>query len=172
MTRLALRLLFVVALAGAVSACDSSDGGDPDPSDVAGVYTVTAFTFGDTNVPVVGSVNVLDTLATDQTSLEILDGGQVLFRYRLRGAGSTSRLLTGEASVRTEQVRITFEDGSETLRRRLLLPNQITFDRDGGTLTAEAVETVNLEAFSPRFGTSGALQSVRGTLRLTLTPQG
>ena len=171
MTRFALRLLFVVALAGGLSACDSEGADGPDPSDVAGVYAISTFSF-DPDIQILDPVSVLDTLDAGQSSLEILDGGQVLFRYRLRGTGSTSRLLTGEASVRNEQVRITFEDGSETLRRRLLLPNQVTFDRDGTTLSAETETTVNLEAFSPRYGTGGTFRNVEGTLVLTLTPRG
>ena len=171
MTRLALRLLFVVALAGGLVACDSNDDG-PDPADVAGVYNVTTLSF-DPDLGIIGPVSVLDTLDAGQSSLEILDGGQVLFRYRLQGTGSTSQVLTGDASVRNEQVRITFGEGSETARRRLLLPNQLTFDRDGSTLSADTETTVNLGQYSPRYrDRDGTFNSVRGTLTVTLTPRG
>ena len=169
--RLALRLLIAAVLVGGLSACDSG-GDDPEPADVAGVYNVSTLTF-DPDIGILGDVSVLDTLDAGQTSLEILDSGQVLFRYRLQGTGSTSQLLTGEASVRNEQVRITFGDGTDTARRRLLLPNQITFDRDGSSLSAETQTTVDLSRYSPRFeDRDRTFSSVRGTLRLTLTPRG
>ena len=167
MTRLALRLLFVAALVGGLSACDS-EGVRPDPGDVAGVYNVSTLSF-DPDIQILPAVNVRDTLVTAETTLEILDGGQVLFRYRRQNG--TARLLTGEASVRTEQVRITFEAGSASLRQRLLLPNQLTFDREGSTLTAETETTVNLEAYSPRYGSDGTFRDVNGTLTVVLTPQ-
>lgn len=169
MTRLAPNLLLALALAGSLAACDSNDDG-PDPSDVAGIYNVTTFSF-DPDIGVLPTIDVLgDTLEAGQTSLEILDGGQVLFRYRRQGG--TARVLTGEASVRSEQVRITFDSDSGTLRQRILLPNQVTFDRDGSTLSAEEEATVDLEAYSPRYGRDGTFDSVDGTLLLTLTPRG
>ena len=172
MTRLALRLLFVVALVGAVSACDSGNGGDPDPVDVAGVYNVTTFSF-DPDIQILPTVNVQDTLVAGQTTLEIFESGQVLFRYKRLGTDSRERLLTGEASVRREQVRITFDDASAEFRPRVLLPKQITFDREGSTLTSETEATVNLSQYSPRYRDSdGTFNSVRGTLSLTLTPRG
>ena len=169
MTRSAPRLLFVLALAGALAACDSNDTDGPTPSDVAGVYNVTTFTF-DPDIQVLETISVRDTLVADQTTMEILSGGQVFLRYRLQNSPN-ERLVLGEASVRSEQVRVTFDDGTQTDRRRILLPSQVTFDRDGTTLSAEAETTVNLEAYSPRFGTGGTFREVDGTLRITLTPR-
>lgn len=167
MTRLALRLLFVLALASGLSACDSGDGGGSSPEDVAGVYTASEFRFVP-SASALSPVNVRDTLSVDQSSLEILDGGQVLFRYRLQGG--TSQLLLGEASVRSQQVRITFDAGTAAQRQRLLLPNQVTFDRDGSTLTSDTQTTVNLESYSPRYS-GGLFSEVPGRLVLTLAPQ-
>ena len=169
MLRSAPRLLSVLALAAVLAACDSNDGPDPEPADVAGEYNVTAFTF-DPDIQVLDPINVLDTLATGRTRLEILSGGQVFLRYQ-RQNSPVERLVLGEASVRTEQVRITFEDGTDQDRRRILLPSQVTFDREGATLSAETEATVDLEAYSPRFGTDGTFRDVDGTLRITLTPR-
>ena len=130
---------------------------------------MSTFSF-DPDIPILDTFSVLDTLDASATNLQIFTGGQVILQYE-RLNSNTTRVVAGEAAVRREQIRITFDDGTVSDRRRILLPNQVTFDREGTTLTSEQDVTLNLEDFSPRYGTTGTFENVSGTLTITLTPR-
>lgn len=164
MPRPLLPALLLVALA-ALAACDSGDAVDPPrPADVAGTYTLTQFRF-QPEASGIAAVNLLDTLVAASSGVEILDSGDALFRYRLRGG--TTRVLLGEVEVRRDEIRLTFEGGTETGRLSLLLPASLVFERTDDGLEAATQTRVNLEVYDPdRYG---GLDDAAGTLRLDLT---
>jgi hypothetical protein len=159
---IAVPLLFAVALA----ACDSDGGDAPTPADIAGVYDVQELRFRP-NAGALSAANVLDTLVAENTSFEILDSGDAIFRYRIRG-GQT-RVLLGEVEVRSQEVRLQFESGSATARQQLLLPESIVFTREGTGLSASVETRVDLEAYDPdQYDT---FDNVLGRLTLRLSPR-
>lgn len=167
MTRHALPLLLAVVLAVGLAACDSSDSVEPSPADIAGTYDVTAFRF-QARAGGISPVNLRDTLNVEATNVRFLNSGQVVVNYVFQGGNE--QVLLGQATVREEEVRVQFPD--EDGRERLLLPESLTFDRDGTTLAASADTRVNLAAFSDRFDDDeGTFEDIPGTLTLTLTPR-
>ncbi len=163
--RLALLSAAVLVAAVAFSACDSGNAVDPPtPADVAGVYTFDAFRF-QPDAGALQGVNVLDTLVTDESFVELLDSGQATLRFRR--TGGTTRFVAGTFEVRRDQIRLTFQGGNEATLGRLVLPNVLTFDRTGDTLSLEDDFTANLEAYdSSRYAGFG---SIPGTLTLRLS---
>lgn len=141
MPRLAPLLVF--AAAALLAACDSGPAVDPpSPADIAGVYDVQEFRF----TPDAGALDpavLLDTLVAADTRLEVLDGGDALFRYRFRGG--VQRVLQGEVEVRAEEVRLTFDGGAD--RTSLLLPERLVLTRAGTALAAAEETRANLEAY-------------------------
>ncbi len=138
-----IRLVLPLAALLALTACDSGPAvTPPTPADVAGTYSVAEFRF-QPDASGVASVNLLDTLAV--ASVEVLDSGDAFLRYRFRGG--TERVLLGEIEVRRDQIRLTFEPGTETNRTRLLLPASLVLDRTDDGLEASTQTTVNLEAY-------------------------
>lgn len=168
MLRSALLPLSAVVALVALAACDSGDSVDPPgPADVAGIYDVAEFRFRP-DAAALAPVNLLDTLVAADTKLYILDGGDAFLLYRFRGGAA--RVLLGEAEVRRQQVRLSFESDTEQARERLLLPGEPTdnldFDREGSTLVAMASTRANLAAYdSDRYG---GFNDVPGTLVLRL----
>ncbi len=161
--------VLLLALA-ALAACDSGSAVDPpSPADVAGTYAVAAFTF-EPDAPRIPAAAVADALDLSGTTFQILDGGDVLFIYRL--AGGTQRVIQGRVEVRRDEIRVTFDDASASARTRLLLPERLVFDRLPSALLGEADVTANLEAYDPEgYGTDGVFTAVPGTLTLRLTLQ-
>ena len=160
-------LRFTAALVAlvAVSACDSGDAIDaPTPGDVAGVYDFDAFRFTP-DASALAPVNVLDTLVTGESFVELLDGGQATLRFRRQG-GAT-RFVPGDFEVRRSELRITFDGGNDDTLARLVLPGVLTFERDdddGLSLSQEL--TADLEAYdASRYG---GFDDVPGTLTLRL----
>ena len=143
-----------------LAACDSG-GDDVTLDDVAGTYDVAEFRFRP-NVGALAAANVLDTLVATNTSLRIRNSGDVTFEYQFRGG--PERAINGEAEVRGNRVQVRFDSDTDAQRGRLLLPQSVTFDRDGGELSALLNDTrVNLEAFDPEFyGDDGENDDVRG----------
>ncbi len=170
MSRLPLLLLTAVALA-ALPACDSGSAVDPPtPADIAGTYEIAEFRF-QPDAPAISAVSLLDTLAVSATTVQVLDGGSALLLYRLRGPNQSQRVIQGSVEVRREQVRLTFNSGTDTERRRLLLPPELIFNRDGAMLAASTATRVNLEAYDPAgYGTSGVFTDVPGKIVLRLSP--
>ncbi len=160
--------LFLAAFALlAFGACDSGDTIDPPtPADVAGVYDFAEFRF----VPRAAAlqpVSVIDTLIAADSFIELLDGGQATLRFRRNGG--TTRLVPGDVEVRRREVRVTFAAGNDVALGRLVLPQVLTFTRDGDALTLSTERTANLEAYdSDRYG---GFTAVDGTLNLRLTPR-
>jgi len=146
----------------AVVGCSSGDPiSPPTAEDVEGSYMVTEFIFTP-QATGIQSVNVRDTLVTENTLLELFGSGAALFRYRIVGAPSD--IIAGEIDVSATQVRLRLADTGGRLPR-LLLPATLTFQReDANSLQLQSQTTANLAAFDPvRFA---GLTSVAGTLRL------
>jgi hypothetical protein len=139
-------LATVVALVG----CDSSNPiTPPSPLEVEGNYVFTEFRF----VPLAGGLaaaNVLDTLQTANSGLELFGSGRALLRYRIRGG--TSDVLDGNFDLSATQFRLRLREDAGLAR--LLLSPSITFERrEGGRLRHETPAgspvTVNLAAYDP-----------------------
>lgn len=162
----------VVAFAAVLlcSACDSTDADDdPRPADVAGVYTFTGFSFDPTGSGI-ELVNVLDTLVAEETSLELLDSGQFILRYRF--VGGSQQVVSGVFDVDEEEITLSAEgDLNARLLGDILLADPITLERNELTtvLSADFSTTANLEAFSEdRYA---GLTSVPGRMQLGLALQ-
>lgn len=155
--------LLLVALV-ALAACDNGEAIDPPtPADVAGTYDFTALRFVPTSSGI-APVSVLDTLVTAESFVRILDGGQAQLEFRRRGG--TARFVAGEVEVRARQVRLTFEDGSDDVLERLVLPQVLILDRDSTSLTTTTDLTADLEGYdASRYG---GLTSVPGRLTVGL----
>ena len=162
------RLLLAVVVAALLAACDTGDAvAPPSAADVAGVYEIETFRFTPAS-SALAPVSVLDTLVAAETLVEILDGGQATLRFRREGG--TTQLVTGGVEVRSREVRVTFEAGSEPTLDRLVLPRVLTLTREGGDLTVTTVYTANLEAYdATRYG---GFSSIPGTLTLRLALRG
>lgn len=159
--------MVLVALAG-VAACDSGDAVDPPtPADVAGTYDIEALRFVPSS-SALAPVSVLDTLVAAESFVRILDGGQATLEFRR--TGGTARFVPGVVEVRARQVRLTFDAGNESTLARLVLPQVLTFDRDGDDLDLETAYTANLEAYdADRYG---GFTSIPGTLTVRLSLRG
>lgn len=164
--RFRLSLLAVIVLF-VLTGCDSGDpADDASPSDVAGEYIFTEFVFTPVAQEVVQPINVLDTLVTSTTHLNLFSAGSFIFFYEF--VEGDQDFLTGDFSVTDRTVRI---DGSSDHRSKyndLLLMEDFTLRRDEtnpNVLTAEIELTVNPSAFSDRYEGIGSLD---GTLNLRL----
>lgn len=162
------RLTLLLALAVALGACDSGDAIDPpSPADIEGTYDFAAFRF-EPAATALQPANVLPLLVQAESRVEILDSGDVIFRYRLQGG--TTRVLLAEVEVRRDQVRMTFEGQTDAGRVGVLLPEQLVFDRVDDLLAASTATRVDLEAYdADRYA---GFNDVPGTLVLRLTPTG
>ena len=165
MTPRLLPLLAALALVS-LGACDSGDAVDtPTPADVAGVYDVADLRFVP-NSPGLRTVILADTLVAGDTSVRLFDGGQATLEFRREGG--VARFVPGEFEVRRRQLRLTFDGGNGEALARLLLPQELTFDRDddSGALSLQEPLTANLEAYdAARYG---GFRSVPGTLTFRL----
>lgn len=150
-----------------LAACDSGPAIDPPtPGDIAGTYNVQEFSF-EPDASALETAVLLDTLVAADTRFEVLDSGQALLRYRFQGG--SQRVLQGQVEVRSEQVRLSFDDGTSAARTSLLLPERLVFDRVGGALAVSTPTRVNLAAFAPN--RYGGFTDVPGTLVLRLVQQ-
>jgi len=145
-----LRLPLVVAALVALAGCDSTNPvTPPSPGEVEGNYVFTDFRF----VPQAGGLapaNVLDTLQTANSGLELFGSGRALLRYRI--IGGTSDVLDGNFDLSATQLRLRLREDAGLAR--LLLSPSITFERvnDGRIrheTPANAPVTVNLAAYDP-----------------------
>lgn len=163
LTLLAVITVFVL------TGCDSGDPADEArPSDVAGEYRFTQFEFTPT-AQVVEPINVLDTLVTSDTHLNLSSGGNFIFAYKF--VEGDLYFLTGNFSVTERTVRIDGLSENRSLYSQLLLREDFTLRRDEtnpDVLTAEIDLTVNPAAFSDRYQGVGSLD---GRLNLRLVNQ-
>ena len=160
MARAFLPLALVLGL---LSACDSNDTSD-DFSAVAGEYTFTRFEF----VPassLVQPLNVLDTLETANTQLQLFSTGRFTFMYQFKGG--PTEFVGGDYSVTPSQIRIKGLAEERDVYEALLLSNEFTLNRESNdtVLRADIEREVNLEEFSDRYV---GLKAVLGTLSLEL----
>jgi len=161
-----IRSTLLLAAVVLFAACDSGNAIDPpSPADIEGIYTVTAFRF-DPAASALQSADVLSELVAADTRVEILDSGDVIFRYRL--SGETTRVLLATVEVRRDQVRLTFRGQTDAGRVGVLLPTSLTLDRVDTVLAASEATRVDLEAYdAARYS---GFRDVPGTLVLRLTP--
>lgn len=145
-----------------VSACDST-GDDVNPGDVAGEYVFSDFRFVP-DAPLLAPANILDTLVTENTRLQLFSSGRFTLLYQFVGANP--EFIGGNFDVGRNRVRIIGREDEEEFYRRLLLGPEFTLSRtetDG--FSAEIPRTVNLEGFSERYR---GLRSVDGVVMLEL----
>jgi hypothetical protein len=164
--RFRLSLLAVIILF-VLTGCDSGDPADEARhSDVAGEYRFTEFVFTPT-AQVVQPINVLDTLVTSDTHLNLSSGGNFIFAYKF--VEGDLYFLTGSFSVTERTVRIDGLTENRSLYSQILLREDFTLRRDEtnpNVLTADIELTdVNPSAFSDRYKGIGSLD---GTLSLRL----
>ncbi len=163
-SRLAAGLTVAVVLASAWTAgCDSNED-KPEPAEVAGEYRFTELRF----VPLssaVQSVNVLDTLVTSATRLQLFSSGRFTLLYQFEG--ERAEFIGGDFSVSSSRVVLKGEKDQERFYRALLLDLETSLvrEQDDVTLNGNVRRKVNLEAFSPRYR---GLPSVEGDMKITL----
>lgn len=157
---LALAILLVVG--GLSSACDSGDD-EVRPVDVAGEYVFTEFQFVPRST-LLPAANVLDTLVSDNTRLQLFSSGRFTLLYQFVGANA--EFVGGDFDVNARRVRLRGHEDEARFYRELLLGSEITLDREEeGAFSASLRRTVNLEEFSNRYA---GLRSVDGVVRLQL----
>lgn len=165
--------LLALLCAGLFIGCDSSDPVDPPSAeDVAGRYSFEAFTF-DPNASAIPEVNMLDTLVTGNTSLQIFESGQ--FQFNFQFAGRAQEFFDGTVKVTSSQVEfdVDNDDQDDQARlRRLFLNDNFKLSRSSGNaalLTADIQKTVNLETFNK--AKYEGLTSVAGVVKITARRQ-
>lgn len=155
-------LVLAAVLLVALAACDSG-GPDPDPADVAGIYTFEQLTF-DITAPGFPDVSVLDTLQAAQLILR--NSGFFYLEYQFKD-DDEDVVAAGTFSVTDDRVRLNAEEADAPFFTDILLPPELALTREGNVLTATVTRTVDLEEFNPE--QYPGLESVRGTLRIRLT---
>ncbi len=163
-TRTSVSLLIPVVLLLGLSACDSNDTVDFDV--VAGDYAFTQFAFTPAS-SLLEPLNVLDTLVTANTRLQLFSSGRFTLMYQF--VGGSSEFVGGDYTVTSSRVRIKGDAKEKAFYEALLLSNEFTLTRESDTvLSAEIEREVNLEEFSRRYQ---GLTAVKGTLSLRLQRQ-
>ncbi len=152
--------LLLVALT--TSACDSSGDSSQQLNEVAGEYTFATFRFTPES-SLLTPVNMLDTLDTSTTRLQLFSSGRFTLMYHF--LGGKAEFIGGDFTVTDKRVRLNGAADEKAFYEALLLSNEITLNREGTALTASIQREVNLEEFSPRYK---GLPSVSGTLTLRL----
>ncbi|GIV60486.1 hypothetical protein GQ464_007935 [Rhodocaloribacter litoris] len=161
-SRLALPGVLLLLLT--LSACDSSDTVDFDA--VAGEYVFTRFEFNPAS-SLLQPLDVLDTLVTSNTRLQLFSSGRFTLMYQF--VGGPAEFIGGDYTATSARVRLKGNADEKRFYEALLLSNEFTLNREGdNVLTADIEREVNLEQFSRRYE---GLTAVKGTLSLRLQRQ-
>jgi hypothetical protein len=139
--------LFLAVTLIVFTGCDTSDPVPTvEPVEVAGVYDFTQFRF-DPDRSVLLPVNVLDSLVADETSLRLADNGEFLLTYQFEGETFPDNV-RGTFDASRDAVTLEARESDADRFAALLLPRQITFDREGDTvLLLDEQRTVDLAAY-------------------------
>ena len=151
-----MRLLLILLLGSGLllfAACDD----DPtiNPADVAGEFGFTVYRFDLQNGGFAPDANVLDSLNTTRTNLQLFQNNRFFLEYRFKDETSSS-LLIGTFTLGENDVLLQFEKGSEAELQQLLLPDEVRFSiRENGNLliASQRREGIRLDHFDPRYGT-------------------
>ena len=160
----AIALCLVLAAALFLAACDSSE--ETRPSDVAGEYIFTEFRF-EPDSPLLPPANLLDTLVTSNTRLQLFSSGRFTLLYQFSGANP--EFIGGDFEVSDERIRVRGREDEASFYGQLLLAPEFTLQREGSdAFHASIRRTVDLEKFSPAYR---GLRSVEGAVKLRLVPR-
>jgi hypothetical protein len=156
-------LLLVALLAW--TGCDSDDEGGFSEADLEGAtYDFTEFVFV-TDGTGIADADVLGALNAGTSSLRFFSGGNFQIEYQFTGEGE--RTLFGDYSVSGDEVNFNFDDSIADSRRRLLLPDRLTFTilNNAETLELEQrLSDIRLSDFSEeQFGSTRS----DGTMQIT-----
>lgn len=168
-------LTFLLVFCPAVllmAGCDSSDPVDDDPivvNPAAGTYAFNTFAF-DPDADVLPTLNLLDTLVTSETRLQLFDGGDFVLAYRYK-QGSTYAIF-GSYVVSQREVRLRATEGRSDEKRfadLLFAGAELVLKRSpaGTDLSTDTRRIVNLGTLSDRYK---GIPPVEGTLQLDLEP--
>ena len=148
--RLVPSLLFVIALVAFVG-CDTSDPvPSVEPVEVEGIYDFIALRF-DPDRSIIVPVNVLDSLIADQTSLQLADNGEFQLTYRFEGE-TFSDNVRGTFEASRDAVTLEARAADADRFASLLLPRQVTFDRESDSLLVlDEQRTVDLADYDPEY---------------------
>lgn len=149
-----------------VAGCDTTDPVPPAaPEEVAGTYDFAEFRFVPTSSGIV-PLNLLDTLITDETQLDLAANGEFQLVYRLEGS-TFSDNVRGTFNASRDEVVLSARAVDVARLEALLLRQQLTFTRTTETeLLLSDQRTVDLESFDDE--RYGGLDAVTGALRLRL----
>lgn len=147
---LAAALFFSVTLV-AFTGCDTSDPvPSVEPVEVAGIYDFTELRF-DPDRSIIVPLNVLDSLIADQTSLQLADNGEFQLTYRFEGE-TFSDNVRGTFEASRDAVTLEARAADADRFASLLLPRQVTFDRESASvLVLDEQRTVDLADYDPEY---------------------
>jgi hypothetical protein len=171
-----LHRIGVLAMAGlTVIACDDDDGPtEPrlDRADVAGVYTLTTFTFDPQ-----GSLPAVDIKAglgtTIPSQMIVTADGRLQFLVQDAQSGLTITA-SGDYETTSSGIRIEFDDNGRYEDLLMSQRMELEFSETAGTLSfsgaaPDGVPRARLLAFAPQLQDEQLLDPTPGTMELTLT---
>ena len=167
MTKIVLKIfsiLLILTTALALSNCSKDNPVNVLPEDVAGTYEFLRYSFVP-NASAVQSVNLLDTLVTQNTYVRLTDGGQFIINYQFLGGPQT--FINGDFTLNQSRIVFQAAPGNEARLTSLLLTSPLRFDRNlsDNTLESFTERTADLAAFSDRYQ---GVPPVEGRLEIIL----
>lgn len=165
-----MRASLAVLLLGLVFAtgCDTTDP-EPsaDPADVAGIYEFAEFRFDPDRSGIV-AVNVLDSLSTEGSYLDLRSDGQFQIVYQFGDDFPDNA--RGSFTVTRDVVRLSARSADVPRMQALLLSQNVEFERQSETvLLVDEEMTVDLEAYDE--DVYGGIEPQPGQLRIRMTLQ-
>ena len=167
-TSLARILGTVLLLVGFVAwtGCDSNEEDGFSEEDLAGsTYNITEFVF-ETDGTGIADADILGALNASNSSVRFFAGGNFQIEYQFSGEGE--RTLFGDYDVGGDEVDFNFDDSIADSRRRLLLPDRLSFTivNNAARLELEQrLSSIRLSDFSEeQFGSTRS----DGTMIITL----
>lgn len=156
-----------IAVIAAFAGCDTSDPvPSVEPTEVAGTYDFTAFRFDPDRAGLL-EVNLLDSLVTDETALQLVNTGDFRLRYRFEDEPFDDDV-RGDFNVDRDEVVLRPRAEDRDLLPGLLIPETtLVLQRESETVLAfDETVTVDLEAFDEEAYGGFAPQPGRLTIRL------
>lgn len=154
----------LTVLVATLNACDSGDpAGNPDPGDVAGVYSFSELTFYPSGAGF-QPIAVLDTLVQSETSLRLATSGEFILSYQFFGGDLF--FADGEFSVSLQSVRLNADNDDRVYLEGILLNDDLNLrrsDEEPDVLRADISKTINPSEFSDRYA---GVEEMSGTLRV------